>query len=246
MDMPAPAPTDTPFVVSVTVTMPYTKAAFEAHKDKYRAGVASAAGVNTADVVIVSVVEVASRRAGGKVQVETEIRAADAAASGKISSTLGTGAALKSKLTESLQAQGLEAPEAVSDPVKKEETGSSDLGAIIGGAAGGGVVLLGSIAAAVMCMRKNKPAQQAASMQHPRLSNQPPATPTVVVEAPQPPAQALQLPVQAIQPAVQVLQPDGWQPHHQLPPPASMGFCEQCGSRVQLGAFCSNCGTKSV
>ena len=249
MDMPAPAPTDTPIVVSVTVTMPYTKAAFEAHKDKYRAGVASAAGVNTADVVIVSVVEVASRRAGGKVQVETEIRAADAAASGKISSTLGTGAALKSKLTESLQAQGLEAPEAVSDPVKKEETGSSDLGAIIGGAAGGGVVLLGSIAAAVMCMRKNKPVQQAASMQHPRLSNQPPATPTVVVEAPQPPAQALQLPVQAIQPAVQVLQPDGWQPaqpQQQLPPPASMGFCEQCGSRVQLGAFCSNCGTKSV
>ncbi|MGB1604057.1 MAG: hypothetical protein ACPIOQ_65600, partial [Promethearchaeia archaeon] len=88
IDMPAPAPTDTPFVVSVTVTMPYTKAAFEAHQDKYRAGVASAAGVNTADVVIVSVVEVASRRAGGKVQVETEIRAADAAASGKISSTL--------------------------------------------------------------------------------------------------------------------------------------------------------------
>ena len=163
-DMPAPAPTDTPFVVSVTVTMPYTKAAFEAHKDKYRAGVASAAGVNTADVVIVSVVEVASRRAGGQVQVETEIRAADATASGKISSTLGTGAALKSKLTESLQAQGLEAPEAVSAPVKKdEESGSRNLGAIIGGAVGGGVVLLGAIAAAVMCNRQKEPAQQAFS-----------------------------------------------------------------------------------
>ena len=173
--MPAPAPTDTPFVVSVTVTMPYTKAAFEAHQDKYRAGGASAAGVNTADVVIVSVVEVASRRAGGKVQVETEIRAADAAASDKISSTLGTGAALKSKLTESLQAQGLEAPEAVSAPVKKEEetvaapvkkdeeSGSRNLGAIIGGAVGGGVVLLGAIAAAVMCNRQKQPAQQAFS-----------------------------------------------------------------------------------
>ena len=39
-----------------------------------------------------------------------------------------------------------------------EKTVSGNLGAGIGGAAGGGVVLLGSIAAAVMCMRKNKPA----------------------------------------------------------------------------------------
>ena len=54
--------------------------------------------------------------------------------------------------------------ETVSAPVKKdEESGSRNLGAIIGGAVGGGVVLLGAIAAAVMCNRQKEPAQQAFS-----------------------------------------------------------------------------------
>ena len=49
-------------------------------------------------------------------QVETEIRAADAAAVAEISSTLGTGDALKQKLTVSLKSQGLEAPTEVESP----------------------------------------------------------------------------------------------------------------------------------
>ena len=71
---PAPkAPEDTPHFVTLTVTMPYTKAQFDQDKqDKYKAAVASAANTDPANVEILSITE--GRRREGSVQVETKVR----------------------------------------------------------------------------------------------------------------------------------------------------------------------------
>ena len=231
IDVAAPAPTDTPFVVSITVTLPYTEADFnEAKRNGYRTAVASAAGVNVVDVIIVSI-KAARRRTAGSIKVETEIRAADAAASDKISSTLGSGDAMKTKLTKALQAQGLAAPTAVSDPVQKEKNGSGNLGTIIGGTVGGAVVLCCCIAAAVAYACKAKPVagQQSTAM--------PTDVPVVTVARSQP----LQTQQEELQSTPAPI------PSAQAPDPtqASMVFCENCGNRVRLGKFCQKCGTKA-
>ena len=171
-DIPAAAPADAPFAVSFTVTMPYSVQAFDKDKQtKYKEAVASAAGVNEADVVIVSVVDVtaqALRRAGGasggtrlngavwRIEVQTDIRAVDVAAADRISLSLGSGDTLKTKLTESFQAAGLKAPTSVSDPVKQERdaTGELDLTfivIIVASVGAGGVLLCCGIVFA--CMR---------------------------------------------------------------------------------------------
>ena len=75
---------------------------------------ASAAGVSTTDVVIVSIKE--TLRRSGSIDVETNIIAADSAGADTVSTTLGSGDALKGKLTTSLQAEGLQAPTGVTDP----------------------------------------------------------------------------------------------------------------------------------
>ena len=67
------APADTKHFVTLTVTMPYTKAEFDQDKqDKYKAAVASAAGTDPANVEILGVTEV--RRRAGSIQVETKVR----------------------------------------------------------------------------------------------------------------------------------------------------------------------------
>ena len=103
------------FSVGITVKLPYTKAEFDAAKQAaFRAAVASAAGVSTTDVVIVSIKE--TLRRSGSIDVETNIIAADSAGAGTVSTTLGSGDALKGKLTASLEAEGLQAPTGVTDP----------------------------------------------------------------------------------------------------------------------------------
>ena len=70
---PPPAvPKNTTFFVSVTVTLPYTKAEFDqAKQDKYTAAMAATAGTIAANVVIESITE--KRRRAGAVDVKTKV-----------------------------------------------------------------------------------------------------------------------------------------------------------------------------
>jgi hypothetical protein len=73
---PAPtqavAPADSKFFVTITVTMPYSAAAFNSDKqNKYKAAVATAAKVPTANVDIVKITE--KDRRAGSVDVETKV-----------------------------------------------------------------------------------------------------------------------------------------------------------------------------
>jgi len=108
---------ETIYFVTLTVTMPYTKAEFEveAVKNSYKAGVAAAAGTISANVEILGVVE--TRRRAGSVAVETKILAADAAGVTTLSSTLGSGKALMTKLNAALKAEGVKESTGVTDPV---------------------------------------------------------------------------------------------------------------------------------
>ena len=66
------APADTKHFVTVTVTMPYTKAQFDQDKQsKYKVAVASAAGTDPANVEILSITEV--RRRAGSIQIDTKV-----------------------------------------------------------------------------------------------------------------------------------------------------------------------------
>jgi len=108
---------DTIHFVTLTVTMPYTKAEFEveAVQNSYKKGVAAAAGTISANVEILGVVE--SRRRAGSVAVETKILATDAAGVTTLSSTLGSGDALLTKLNAALKAEGVKESTGVTDPV---------------------------------------------------------------------------------------------------------------------------------
>ena len=65
-------PKNTTFFVSVTVTLPYTKAEFDqAKQDKYTAAMAATAGTIAANVVIESITE--KRRRAGAVDVKTKV-----------------------------------------------------------------------------------------------------------------------------------------------------------------------------
>jgi len=99
----------------MSVTMPFTKASFtEAKQDKYKAAVASAAGTSADNVEILDIKEV--RRRAGSIQVETKIRAADAAGATKLADTLGTGDALLNKINTELEKQGLPKSTGVTAP----------------------------------------------------------------------------------------------------------------------------------
>jgi predicted outer membrane repeat protein len=103
-----PAPADSTFVVTFTVTMPYTTSEFDiAKQSKYKAAVASAAGTVAANVDILSIT--GTRRRAGKVDVETKIRSLDAAGVDAVSNSLGSGDALRSKIDQKLMEQGLQA-----------------------------------------------------------------------------------------------------------------------------------------
>jgi hypothetical protein len=70
---PAPAaPADTKFFVTLTVTLPYTKADFDqAKQDKYKTAMAATAGTSAANVEVVKITE--KRRRAGSVEVETKV-----------------------------------------------------------------------------------------------------------------------------------------------------------------------------
>jgi len=90
----------------LSVVLPYSKSAFDTTKQaKYKAAVAASAGTSTDNVDIMSITE--SRRSTGSIQVETKIRAANEADMTKISTSLGTGDALKTKIDRELKNQGL-------------------------------------------------------------------------------------------------------------------------------------------
>ena len=109
--------------VSLTVTMPYTRAGFGTDKkEKYKEALASAAATTATRVKIVSIAE--TRRRAGQVEVDTRILAADVAGATAMASRLGTGEVLKVKLDTELTAQGLSASVQVSAPIRKWSDGS--------------------------------------------------------------------------------------------------------------------------
>ena len=106
MSTTAMSPPDTEFFIMLSVVLPYSKSELDTTKQaKYKAAVASSAGTSTANVDIMSITE--SRRRAGSVQVETKIRAANEDDMTKISTSLGTGDALKTKIDRELKNQGL-------------------------------------------------------------------------------------------------------------------------------------------
>ena len=112
----ADAPADTEHVLTLTVTLPYTKADFtEAKKTLFKAAVAKTAGTVSANVDILSVTE--SRRRAGSIAVETRIRAPDTEGLTAIKDNLGNGDALKTKLDTELKTQGLAESTGVTAPI---------------------------------------------------------------------------------------------------------------------------------
>ena len=68
------APPSTTFFVTMTVSMPYSKAEFDvAKQDKYKAAVAAAASTSAPNVYIVSVTETTAQRRAGSIDVETKV-----------------------------------------------------------------------------------------------------------------------------------------------------------------------------
>ena len=109
------APADIKFFVVTTVTLPYTKAEFDqAKQDKYKAAMAATAGTSAANV------DLETTEKHRRVNVKTKIRASDAAGADKLTSTLGTGDNLKTKLNAELAKQSLKACDSsgVTTPVK--------------------------------------------------------------------------------------------------------------------------------
>jgi len=133
--------------VTLTVTMPYSKAEFDSAKQKsYMAAVASAAGTIPDNVMILSIKE--GRRRAGSVKVETKILAKDAAGVAALKSTLGSGDSLKSKINAALKAEGLSESTGVTDAMTGEvlDSGATRRDfpqAIVGGAAAFVAIFLG-------------------------------------------------------------------------------------------------------
>ena len=111
------APADTKHFVQIAVTMSYTEEEFKAPavQTSFKKAVASAAGTVQENVEIVSFKPASRRNAG--VVVQTKIRAKDAAAVTTMTSTLGSGDALKTKLNAALKKEGLKESTGVTAPV---------------------------------------------------------------------------------------------------------------------------------
>jgi hypothetical protein len=132
LQIPAPAP----FNLNVTVTMGYSRTAFDADKQtRYQAAIASAGGdTSEANVVILSITG-NRRTAAATVAVETMVRAPDAAGLKKLRSTLGSGNTLKVNIDRHLQGKGLLPSLAVSD-VRCNCVGSGVAGGSFAGRSG--------------------------------------------------------------------------------------------------------------
>jgi hypothetical protein len=96
---------DSPFFLVLIVSMPITRAEFNAADAKFKEAIAAAAGINPDNVDILSVTE--SRRRAGSVDVETKLRTMDAAALKALGDTLGNGDAMLSKINAELARRGL-------------------------------------------------------------------------------------------------------------------------------------------
>jgi hypothetical protein len=108
-------PLETQFFITMSVTMPYSKANFNSVEQvKFKNAMAFASGTSTINVEILSIVE--GRRRAGNVIVDTKIRAADMAGMAGITESLGSGDVLQTKINAELKKQGL-----------KEATGFSSL-----------------------------------------------------------------------------------------------------------------------
>jgi len=151
-------PLDKIHVVTLSVTMPYSKAEFDtAKQDNYKSAMADTAGTSASNVYILEIKE--SPRRAGSVDVQTQIRAKDAAGVQVLANTLGSGDALKTKLNKNLEAKGMKASTGVSNPVvgvvespPKSNSGLAlppktnsglNIGAIIGGCLGGAALVVG-------------------------------------------------------------------------------------------------------
>ena len=138
--------------------MPYSKAEFDtAKQDNYKSAMADTAGTSASNVYILEIKE--SPRRAGSVDVQTQIRAKDAAGVQVLANTLGSGDALKTKLNKNLEAKGMKASTGVSNPVvgvvespPKSNSGLAlppktnsglNIGAIIGGCLGGAALVVG-------------------------------------------------------------------------------------------------------
>jgi hypothetical protein len=121
------APKDSKYFVSFIVTLPYTKADFDKDKQtKYRNAVAMAAATIPDNVDILSITE--ARRRGGFVKAETKVRATEETGMTALATALGTGDALKNKLSTALKAQGLAEATGVNAEATGEATGVTDPG----------------------------------------------------------------------------------------------------------------------
>ena len=119
------APADTKHFVQIAVTMSYTEEEFKAPavQTSFKKAVASAAGTVQENVEIVSFKPASRRNAG--VVVQTKIRAKDAAAVTTMTSTLGSGDALKTKLNAALKKEGLKETTGVTAPVTGMSAGTA-------------------------------------------------------------------------------------------------------------------------
>ena len=123
---------------------------------------ASAAGTVAANVDILSVTE--GRRRAGSINVETKLRAADEAGMAKISESLGSGDAVKTKVNTELKKQGLSEATASSSPkISSSESssasGSKGKSSNAGGIAGGilGFLVVVALSGLAFCLwRKTK------------------------------------------------------------------------------------------
>jgi ABC-type uncharacterized transport system YnjBCD ATPase subunit len=105
--------------------MSYTEEEFKAPavQTSFKKAVASAAGTVQENVEIVSFKPASRRNAG--VVVQTKIRAKDAAAVTTMTSTLGSGDALKTKLNAALKKEGLKETTGVTAPVTGMSAGTA-------------------------------------------------------------------------------------------------------------------------
>jgi len=121
----AAAPADSVHAITLTVTLPYTRADFTSAKQtSFKAAMAAAAGTVASNVDILSITE--GRRRAGSIAVETKIRALDAAGLTVLENTLGSDAsALTAKINTELKAQGLEESTGVTVTVDAAKTGAA-------------------------------------------------------------------------------------------------------------------------
>ena len=160
-----------PFYLILTVTLPYTRSEFNsATQVSYKVAISKAAGT-TADLVDILSISEARRADSAAINVETKIRAPDAASLSAIESNLGSGEALKAKVNAALKEQGLRESKRIEVATVTATTASGSRQGttyLITGASIGGVVvlLLLLIAAAVVYRRKREASSSAATAAH--------------------------------------------------------------------------------